>query len=274
MELKDRSLTRYTAVVGGALGLSLVVYLVVGVSGYLSFGDAVSGDVLENFADDYWMAAGARVALVCIMMSVFPKTHHAVRDGLILLRWDGKYSTETLPYKDLFNVTGAVIFASTAAAVLLTKIEAVLAYKGAALGSFLVYIIPSLMYVALCRSGHGSSRGPSFADSRGPSFADSSRGPSFAKLDDETDDDDCSETPFVLLPEDDDSVHYGTAPESFSDDSKPQRVWPVLLHMLKTKRFWWCSLMVVWGCGSGVLGVTVTALAQFDGDGRRRLWGL
>ena len=53
MELKDRSLTRYTAVVGGALGLSLVVYLVVGVSGYLSFGDAVSGDVLENFADDF-----------------------------------------------------------------------------------------------------------------------------------------------------------------------------------------------------------------------------
>jgi amino acid permease len=40
-------------------GLSLVVYLTVGLAGYLAFGASTAGDVLENFAPSYALAIGA-----------------------------------------------------------------------------------------------------------------------------------------------------------------------------------------------------------------------
>ena len=56
---------------------SLAIYLSVGISGYLSFGSATAGDVLENFADKYPLAVGARAALLVVLASCYPKVQHS-----------------------------------------------------------------------------------------------------------------------------------------------------------------------------------------------------
>lgn len=52
-ELADRSIDKFSKVVGGALGFALCLYIVVGVTGYLSFGMDTVGDVLKNFNSSY-----------------------------------------------------------------------------------------------------------------------------------------------------------------------------------------------------------------------------
>ena len=72
-ELRDRTLRRYLVVTASALGASLLIYLTVAFCGYLAFGDATKGDVLENFSPSYALAVGARIALVLVLLSVYPK---------------------------------------------------------------------------------------------------------------------------------------------------------------------------------------------------------
>ena len=72
-ELQQRSLPRYLSVTSSALVTSLLVYLAVAVCGYLAFGDQTKGDVLENFSPSYALAVGARIALVLVLLSVYPK---------------------------------------------------------------------------------------------------------------------------------------------------------------------------------------------------------
>lgn len=49
-ELAGRSIPRFTAIAAGAFAVVVVMYLATAVGGYLLFGSATKGDVLENFA--------------------------------------------------------------------------------------------------------------------------------------------------------------------------------------------------------------------------------
>ena len=82
-ELSARSLSRFFRVVSLALTGALAVYLAVALSGYLVFGAGTSGDVLENFRASYPLAVASRGALLVILIAVYPKAQHSLRDGKI-----------------------------------------------------------------------------------------------------------------------------------------------------------------------------------------------
>jgi len=159
VELKDRSPSRYLIATGSAITVSLAVYLVVGVSGYVAFGSWTLGDVLENFAPSYTLAVAVRLALVVVLISVFPKAHHSIREGAIQLLSNATASTDTLPFWKLTTWTFFLVAAATMLGVLCQQVEVVLAYKGAIFGSLMVYIYPSLMHTSLSMQALQESSG-------------------------------------------------------------------------------------------------------------------
>ena len=222
-ELESRTIGRYVMVTGGALVGALAVYLSVGVSGYLSFGNETKGDVLENFADGYTLAVGARGALLIVLISCYPKVQHSVRDGL--LRMIGGRSTDDASPRQLTLVAAAVVGATTLIGTLVDHVEVVLAYKGAIFGSLLVYVWPAVMHSALVeqRTDHGllSAEG--------------------------------------LLPDSLSAVQTDFPARA----SKPPTPRKVLMAMMTTRRHLGPLLLLVWGVVTGTLGVAETVRKQF-----------
>ena len=131
------------------MGFSLILYLVVAISGYLTFGRMTLGNVLENYAPGYGLAIGARIAVAVVVMFTVPLTAHSLRSSVLALFFENKYDNESVPRSLIALIASGVILSCGIVGVLFTKIEVVLAYKGGIFGSCLVYIFPALMLVAL-----------------------------------------------------------------------------------------------------------------------------
>jgi solute carrier family 38 (sodium-coupled neutral amino acid transporter), member 11 len=148
-ELKDRSIQKLTLVSVGGMGSSLLLYGLVAVTGYLSFGRMSKGNVLENFSPDYSLAIGARIALSIVVIFTLPLVTHSLRSALFALFWEDKYTSDTAPRSIIASIAVGILLACGVIGVVFTKIEVVLAYKGGIFGSCLVYIFPTMMLVAL-----------------------------------------------------------------------------------------------------------------------------
>jgi hypothetical protein len=107
------------------------------------------GNILENFAPNYGLAIGARIAVVMVVMFTVPLTAHSLRGSVLALFYENKYDNESVPRSLIAVIASLVILGCGLTGVIFTKIEVVLAYKGGIFGSCLVYIFPPLMLVAL-----------------------------------------------------------------------------------------------------------------------------
>jgi len=240
-ELKARSISRFALVSGGALLGALLVYLSVGMTGYLAFGSATAGDVLENFADAYPLAVGARGALLVVLVSCYPKVQHSVRDSLLRLCTGSRLTTDAAPCGTLAPVTVGIVACATLLGTVVDRVEVVLAYKGAIFGSLLVYIWPAMMHTALTlqpgqRAGGGANK-------RQNGIVTS---------------------PFLLpangaereLTEQACGCDRAGVP---LEEASPPPAWGTVVRaMLTTGNHVGPALLLVWGVATGVLGVAVT----------------
>eukprot|EP01063_Lacrimia_lanifica_P004149 TRINITY_DN12316_c0_g1_i1.p1 TRINITY_DN12316_c0_g1~~TRINITY_DN12316_c0_g1_i1.p1 ORF type:complete len:549 (+),score=151.09 TRINITY_DN12316_c0_g1_i1:76-1722(+) len=151
-ELEDRSVSRWTQVIMLTFGFIFVMYTIIAICGYLIFGDATTGDLLMDFSADWGPAIAARLALAVLVICVFPMTCHSIRDSLIDIYYRGEYTTDSCPTPQYVALTVFIITISTIVGVTCTKVEDVLAYKGALFGSMMVYIFPPLVYMILKRN--------------------------------------------------------------------------------------------------------------------------
>ena len=253
LELSRRSVARFGAVCAAALAVSLLVYASVGVCGYLSFGDLTAGDVLENFADAYPLAVGARGALLVVLASCYPKVQHSVRDGL--LRLCRGLTTDSAPTNELVGCTLVVVGMSTLVGTLLHQVEVVLAYKGAVFGSLMVYVWPALMHAALTMQLPGGAAGGGGGGGSGekPLLADDALmlGQPHDVMNGHVDD-----AQFLA------AAGAAGAAALNSQELKPQRLGTVLCAMLTTTNHLGPTLLLVWGVVTGCLGVGVTIHKQ------------
>ena len=177
-ELQDRSIAKFARTIAISSSICLLVYGAAALSGYLVFGSATEGDVLENFQGAWPAAIAARLMLSCVVICCFPLAHHSLRTSLLTLFWpplpadeaqrvrasappgpDGDdlraradgYTTENAPRRIFIAVTVAAISFVTFIGVTVTKVEDVLGYKGAIFGSCIVYIFPPFMLGSLLR---------------------------------------------------------------------------------------------------------------------------
>ena len=87
--------------------------------------------------------------MVLLILFTFPFANFSVRSSIIALVWDNQYDAESLPSTKYRPLAFATVMGCVLVGCVLTEVDVVLAYNGAALGSFIVFIFPALIFSAL-----------------------------------------------------------------------------------------------------------------------------
>ncbi|CCH47131.1 Vacuolar amino acid transporter 5 [Wickerhamomyces ciferrii] len=80
-ELDDKSNKNINKVIGSAIGIAMTLYILVGVTGYLSFGDNVEPNVIVGYSHAISSTIG-RIAIVILVMLSFPLQCHPARASI------------------------------------------------------------------------------------------------------------------------------------------------------------------------------------------------
>ncbi|KAL4904563.1 hypothetical protein BDW74DRAFT_168200 [Aspergillus multicolor] len=169
-EISNNSHFRTTAVVLASIGSSAATYILVAITGYLSFGNSVGGNIVGMYPPGLWATIG-RAAIVILVMFSYPLQCHPCRASVdAVLHWRPKRSTRQRPegsphrhpllpggprgartpepMSDLrFSViTTSILILSYIVAMTVSSLEAVLAYVGSTGSTSISFILPGIFY--------------------------------------------------------------------------------------------------------------------------------
>jgi len=146
LELKNNTLPRFNSVVSWGFGISIFLMGFISMIGFLTFGKACDGLVLNNYAgSDMWMGF-SRIAVAVSLVFSYPLAFTGCRDGFLDL---AKVPVDKRSSRTLNLVTVTLLGVITCCACKLTDVSFVLAFGGATLGNALTYVYPALMYRAV-----------------------------------------------------------------------------------------------------------------------------
>lgn len=135
-ELKDNTLPRFHKVVGLSFGTSVLMTAFITAVGYLTFGSASSGLILNNYSSNDAFMFACRVAVAASLVFSYPIIFQGCRDGLM----------DMLSVQNTNAMTLGLLGGVTALAIVLKDVSFVLAFGGATLGNLLTYVYPAMMY--------------------------------------------------------------------------------------------------------------------------------
>jgi amino acid permease len=171
-EISDNSHFRTTSVVGASIGSSAFTYILVAITGYLSFGNNVGGNIIGAYPPSVTSTIG-RAAIVVLVMFSYPLQVHPCRasvDAVLKWRWNSKSTSAaggSSPHRnpllprpnrgpsrapDMMGdtrfaaITTAIIVLSYIVAMTVSSLEAVLAYVGSTGSTSISFILPGLFY--------------------------------------------------------------------------------------------------------------------------------
>jgi amino acid permease len=158
-ELKEPTLPRYNQVVAQAFIASIVTFIFMKSIGFLTFGGSSMGFILNNYASSDILATFARLAIGLALLTGYPFTFAALKDGIMDL-------TKTAPENraGLSNVlTLGLLSLVTLLALVLKDVGIVVSISGALFGAALMFMVPAIMNIcnskALQKQGKvGSSK--------------------------------------------------------------------------------------------------------------------
>jgi amino acid permease len=172
-EIKDNRPTRTTGVVTGSIGTAASIYVLVAITGYLSFGDNVVGNIVSQYTPSVTSTIG-RAAIVVLVMFSYPLQVHPCRASVdAVSRWrpTGRRNQELTPAggspsrssllpnkmptrpkpEDMSDIrfaviTTAIIILSYITAMTVSSLDKVLAYVGSTGSTSISFILPGLFY--------------------------------------------------------------------------------------------------------------------------------
>jgi hypothetical protein len=170
-EIKNNSHFRTTAVVVASIGSACFVYLLVAITGYLSYGSNVQGNIVSMYPPAVASTIG-RAAIVILVMFSYPLQVHPCRASVdAVSKWrparrsppsatqvsassspSRQGPPATQPGKGEMSdirfafLTSAIIIASYLVAMTVSSLEAVLAYVGSTGSTSISFILPGLFY--------------------------------------------------------------------------------------------------------------------------------
>ncbi|KAF2230023.1 hypothetical protein EV356DRAFT_474359 [Viridothelium virens] len=175
-EIANNSRARTTAVVTASIGIACFIYILVGLTGYLSFGDKVSSNIVSDYTPSVASTIG-RAAIVVLVMFSYPLQVHPCRASVdAVLKWrPGSFnkpkpppspspprdtpllaSPATVPGAKRGNsemsetrfaaITTGVIVLSYIVAMTVSSLAKVLAYVGSTGSTSISFILPGLFY--------------------------------------------------------------------------------------------------------------------------------
>lgn len=172
-EIADNRPFRTTSVVVTSIGTACFIYLLVAITGYLSFGDNVAGNIVGQYIPNVASTIG-KAAIVVLVMFSYPLQVHPCRASVdAVSKWrptsrrsqeftpsSGSPSRSALmpnkvsmkPRSDEMGevrfavITTAIIILSYIVAMTVSSLEKVLAYVGSTGSTSISFILPGLFY--------------------------------------------------------------------------------------------------------------------------------
>lgn len=145
-ELKDSTVPRYTKMVSTSFLASVVTMTAVTAFGFLTFGGASSGFILNNYANSDRLASLARIFVATSIVFSYPLCFVGLRDGIREMRGVQPGNT-----KGRTEWTVGLLGLVTAASLKLTDLGFVNSFCGALIGSGIIYAFPALMFLTPLR---------------------------------------------------------------------------------------------------------------------------
>lgn len=142
-ELKDNTIKRYNILVGSSFAISIVTFITMAAFGFLTFGSASSGVILNNYSNKDALMGLSRVAVAISLVFSYPLAFAGCRDGVMDL---AKVPAEKRTNGLLNKLTFGILSVITGLALTLKDVSFVLSFAGATLGNALIYVYPALMF--------------------------------------------------------------------------------------------------------------------------------
>jgi len=142
-ELKDNTIKRYNTLVSTSFAISIAVFAIMAAFGFLTFGSASSGLILNNYSNKDVLMGLSRVAVAISLVFSYPLAFAGCRDGILDLA--------NVPLSERTNgllnkVTLAALSCITTSALVLNDVSFLFSIAGATLGNALIYVYPALMF--------------------------------------------------------------------------------------------------------------------------------
>ncbi|KAF2398081.1 vacuolar amino acid transporter-like protein 6 [Trichodelitschia bisporula] len=167
-EINNNSHYRTTSVVFASIGSACATYILVAVTGYLSYGSNVQGNIVGMYPPAIPSTIG-RAAIVILVMFSYPLQAHPCRASIdAILRWrplrKNTRITESSPTRNALLlapgksappemsdarfaiITSVIIIMSYIVAMTVSSLEMVLAYVGSTGSTSISFILPGLFY--------------------------------------------------------------------------------------------------------------------------------
>jgi len=149
LELKENTIARYNTVVASSFGASVILMAFIASIGFLTFGKASSGVILNNYASTDLLMSVSRIAIAASLVFGYPLIFQGLRDGILEVF---KIPSEKRKDTGLLNTATILILSFvTFMAVTLKDVSFVLAIVGATLGCLLAYVYPAAMHCGLVK---------------------------------------------------------------------------------------------------------------------------
>lgn len=149
-ELNQFTATRINTVIGSSVGSGLIVYLIIAISGYATFGSKVASDVLELYPQDTLMTV-SRILVSLLVISSFPLQCFPCRQSVmsILDSTIGPAESEWLKNRRWWVITGLICTFAWLISMVVKDLGIVLAIVGATGSTTISYILPGFVYYSL-----------------------------------------------------------------------------------------------------------------------------
>lgn len=179
-EIENNSHFRTTSVVLASTGSAAATYILVAITGYLSFGNNVAGNIVGMYPPGVAATIG-RAAIVMLVVFSYPLQCHPCRASVdAVLKWRPKsqsLGTDNAPHRhpllgprgnrtpepmsDLrFSIiTTTILILSYIVAMTVSSLEAVLAYVGSTGSTSISFILPGLFYYKISAPDSAAHRG-------------------------------------------------------------------------------------------------------------------
>lgn len=141
MELKDNTIPRFLKVVSTSFAMAIAIFASMTCLGFLTFGGACSGVILNNYANTDTLMSISRIAVAVSLVGSYPLAFVGARDGVLDLLKIKDRSNATLN-----TLTGILLAGITALALVIPDISFVFSFAGATLGNALIYVFPAMMF--------------------------------------------------------------------------------------------------------------------------------
>lgn len=154
-EIKNNSSESTTSVVAASIGSAASVYVLVAITGYLSFGNSVAGNIVGMYIPSVASTIG-KAAIVVLVTFSYPLQVHPCRasvDAVLKWRPNGSRSAphpvarnDTIGELRFALITTVIIVMSYIVAMTVSSLDKVLAYVGSTGSTSISFILPGLFY--------------------------------------------------------------------------------------------------------------------------------